>query len=293
MRTILVNNAASLGTLAFVLLGWSFYMASRAVMSGSLFVGFRRFVDACAEARIFPFPTIRSMLGCLMCTSIELSLWTVGVLTLALGLYFHVARAIVAALLQVGGVVPRGQPVAVPAGLEFAVMAGVAVASSFAIAGEAWAIKTIVEHREEKFLALRHEFAERENHLRAQIVRLARARPGESSRRVSFDAVMIPAADFHRIYSAVRACCRDVRCPFSLTRCRIQQLERAIRQWGAERLEPAALEIYSMILSSALNDRTTLYWMLWGDEMGDAGSAYAELERGVRRALDAATPRAA
>lgn len=41
-------------------------------------------------------------------------------------------------------------------------MLGISFALSLAVSGEAWAIKTIVEHREQKFLALREEFRQRE-----------------------------------------------------------------------------------------------------------------------------------
>ena len=156
------------------------------------------------------------------------------------------------------------------------------VAASFAVSGEAWAIKTIVEHRERKFLALRNEFRQKEEDLRRQIIALAEQLSAEC---LSLGEVLIPFEYFERILAAVDVRCRATRCPFSLTRCRLEQIESEIKIWGRGRLTPGSLELYAVIFSSALRDSTALYWALWGYEMPDARYVYTELRRALDRAL--------
>jgi hypothetical protein len=147
----------------FFILGWSYYMVATILMEGSVFASMRMYVARHAETNRF-FDLLRDMLGCLMCTATEAALWTVGVVSFALGFHYRlVSRAI--------GLM-AGRQVALPISAELLLALAVAFALSLAIAGEAWGIKNVMENRDEKFLKLRSEFRAREAELLRRIAEL-------------------------------------------------------------------------------------------------------------------------
>ena len=167
----------SLSLCFFVLfvLGWAYYMVATILMGGSIFVSMRLWIGRRAEnSRVFR--RLQEMLGCLMCTATEAAIWTLGVATFAIGIHYR------AVSYGIGLVLNRD--IMLPAIVEIALMVGVSFALSLAVAGEAWAIKTIVEHREGKFLALREEFRAREIELLQKIVQQS---SGENNKEFEFD----------------------------------------------------------------------------------------------------------
>ena len=149
--------------LAFFILGWTYYMASTILMEGSIFTAMRMYIARRAETNRFLY-WIRDMLGCLMCTATEASLWTVGVASFALGFHYKFASHAISMM--------AGKPVALPIGVELLLAAAGAFALSLAVAGEAWGIKNVMENRDEKFLKLRKEFRENEARLLDKIAAL-------------------------------------------------------------------------------------------------------------------------
>jgi len=147
------NMTPSWFLVVFVVLGWAYYMVAVILMRGSIFEPMRQSINFRAEHNRF-FGFVQEMLGCLMCTATEASLWTLGLTTFVLGVWLHFPETGIDAV--------TGQQVHLPALAEIALMGMVSFAISLAVAGEAWAIKTIVEHREMKFLAMRSELRERE-----------------------------------------------------------------------------------------------------------------------------------
>jgi hypothetical protein len=147
----------------FFVFGWSYYMVATILMRGSIFTAMRLYVQRKAETNKI-FAMLHNMLGCLMCTATEAALWTLGIATFSLCVRYRVVDHIVGSV--------TGQRVALPIGVEVVLAGAVAFALSLAVAGEAWAIKTIVEHQEEKFLELREEFRAREVDLLQRITEL-------------------------------------------------------------------------------------------------------------------------
>ena len=146
----------ALGFLVFFILGWTYYMIARILMSGSIFEGMRAYIDKRAREEWF-FDKIKEMLGCLMCTATEAALWTLGLTTFILGMHYGLSSLFLTAIFHKAIVLPLTAEVLLNIMISFALSLGVS--------GEAWAIKTIVEHQEEKFLALREEFRDREAQL--------------------------------------------------------------------------------------------------------------------------------
>jgi hypothetical protein len=287
VRTWLVAYPGTAALTVFVLLGWSYYMASRALMSGALFAEARRAIDRRASEgeRVFEF--LSRMLGCLMCTALELSLWTLGLLTLAFGLYFRLGERVASALVAVAGG-GRAATGPVPLLLELAVVVGAALAVSFAVAGEAWAIKTVVEHREARFLALRDEYRAREQALRERIVALTEGSREPAAARPRADGRAIISLDeFVPIHARLDESCPAIRCPFTLARCRLERMGEALRVWG-ERIEGGAGEVYSLVILDAVRRRDDLYWSCWDYRRRDAAAVHAILVDRVRSALDRA-----
>lgn len=169
IREIVVANAGWFSVLAFLILGWCFYMSSTALMKGTIFIRLRGYIGRRAEGSKF-FMFLREMLGCLMCTSMETSFWTVGIFTFTVGMYFHAANQILSGTLQILGTISSVQSIIFPVWAEAITMLCIAIAVSFAISGEAWAIQTVVEHNEQKFLDLRAEFREKEEELLQQLL---------------------------------------------------------------------------------------------------------------------------
>jgi len=99
-----------------------------------------------------------------MCTSTETALWTLGLSTAILGMCYRFPDTVIGAILNC--------PVHLPWFVEMILMAMISFALSLAVAGEAWAIKTVVEHQEQKFLSLRDEYREREIELLRKISEL-------------------------------------------------------------------------------------------------------------------------
>lgn len=150
----------------FVVLGWSYYMVATILMRGSIFAGMRMYIEQRATTSCL-FDFLRDMLGCLMCTATEAAIWTLGVATFGIGFHYRIVSHIVS--------LASGERVVLPTGVEIVLALLSAFALSLAVAGEAWAIKTVVEHREQKFLKLREEFRAREVELLGRITELETA----------------------------------------------------------------------------------------------------------------------
>jgi len=151
------------GFLIFFILVWSYYMAATILMEGSMFMAMRMYIARHAGTNRF-YNIVRDMLGCLMCTSTEATLWTAGVASLVLGFHYNIASHAISVM--------AGRPIALPTGIEFLLALATAFALSLAIAGEAWGIKNVMENRDEKFLKLRREFREQEAELLKRIADL-------------------------------------------------------------------------------------------------------------------------
>ena len=167
LRQTIAGNPLGAALLAFFILGWSYYMVATILMRGSIFAGMRGYVENKADDGSWFFSKVREMLGCVMCTATEAALWTLGVSTFVVGLSYGVIEQIVGA--AVGGSVNLPWPA------EVLLTAAMSFALSLAVSGQAWAIKTIVEHRERQFLELREGFRTRENELLARITELESA----------------------------------------------------------------------------------------------------------------------
>lgn len=169
MRQILVANCGWFGMLAYFVMGSACYMAATILMKGSIFIGLRGQIDRRAEKGSWICTKIREMLGCLMCTATEVAIWTLGIASFGFGLWYSVPNAIVGATLETIGTIGPNVAITLPWYTSTAIMAGVSFALSLAVAGQAWGIKCIVEHREVKFLELRSESRAREIELLKQI----------------------------------------------------------------------------------------------------------------------------
>ena len=144
----------------FFVLGWSYYMVASILMRGSIFIGMRLYIDnRVGTCWIFNF--LHEMLGCLMCTATEAAIWTLVPTTFVLDIHYRIVSALIS------GTIGRRIVLPIVAEVVLALLSGIAL--SFAVSGEAWAIKTIVEHKEEKFLALRDESRARELELLEKI----------------------------------------------------------------------------------------------------------------------------
>jgi len=166
----------SLGFFLFFIFGWTYYMVATILMRGTIFVGLRAHIDKRADnEKIFRF--LREMLGCLMCTATEAAFWTLGVTAIIIGLRYHLVNRILSELIKGRINLP------LVAEIPLAFMAGFAL--SLAVAGEAWGIKCIVEHQEEKFLSLREEFRAKEAELLQKISELEQGK--EASNGFDFD----------------------------------------------------------------------------------------------------------
>ncbi len=142
--------------LAFFVLGWAYYMAAVILMQGSIFGRFRDYVECRAlESGVCAF--FNAMLGCMMCTATEASLWTIGVASFILGWAYRIPDHAVS--------MAAGRSVALPSAAEGILSFAAAFALSLAVAGEAWAINLVAARRHEKFERLRAESAERERNL--------------------------------------------------------------------------------------------------------------------------------
>ena len=151
--------------LAFFVLGWSYYMVSTILMEGSIFVGLRMYIGKKASDGSKFFGFFRSMLGCMMCTATEASLWTLGIASFIVCVRYGLIEAFIG---QQTSLFP-----------EVILSACVAFALSLAISGEAWAIKMVVENNDRKFLKLREEFRTRESELLDRIADLEKNRGNE------------------------------------------------------------------------------------------------------------------
>lgn len=147
----------------FFVLGWAYYMVARILMEGSIFNGMRRSVKQRAERSWF-FGKVDEMLGCLMCTATEASLWTLGTTTLVLGMHYHLPETVVSAAV--------GSAAHLSWLTELVLMAMASFALSVAVAGEAWTIKNIFEFNRQKYFNLQESSRLREKELLAKIRRL-------------------------------------------------------------------------------------------------------------------------
>jgi hypothetical protein len=161
---------------AFFILGWTYYMVATILMEGTIFTAMRMYVGRRADTNRF-FYWVRDMLGCLMCTATEAAIWTVGVVSFALGFHYDIVSHAISMM--------AGKLVALPIGIEVLVTLAAAFALSLAIAGEAWGIKNVMENRDDKFLALRKEFRAREAELLERIASLEMS--CGSGEKVEFD----------------------------------------------------------------------------------------------------------
>ena len=186
MRQVLVDNCGWFSLLAFFVMGWAYYMTATILLRGSLFIGLRGRIDQIAESGSWLCTKIREMLGCLMCTATEAAIWTLGIATLGLGLWYNVPDAIIGAALEKIGAIGSDKMIALPWYASVAIMAGVSFALSLAVAGQAWGIKCIVEHQEVKFLELRKGSRAREIELLERISELERT-PGKSCEKYEYD----------------------------------------------------------------------------------------------------------
>lgn len=153
----------------FHIFGWAYYMVATILMKGTIFASMRLTIARKAETSAF-HRFVKEMLGCLMCTATEAAMWTLGVAAAILGSVYRIPSHVIGTL--------SGGEVAIPMAFEIMLSFASALALSFAVAGEAWAIKLIVENRDEKFLALREEFRAREAEL---LDRLAKHETGQDS----------------------------------------------------------------------------------------------------------------
>ena len=142
--------------LGFFVLGWAFYMAAVILMEGSIFRGLREFVGERAVGN-GAYAFFNEMLGCLMCTATEASLWTLGVASFILGWAYRIPDHAVS--------MAAGRSVVLPSVAEGILAFAAAFALSLAVAGEAWAINVVIEHRRKKFDRLRAESEEEMNRL--------------------------------------------------------------------------------------------------------------------------------
>ena len=137
----------------FFVLGWSYYMVATILMRGSLFEPMRNAIYRRADSNRF-YWYMRNMLGCMMCTATEAALWTLGPTTFGLGVWYHLPETVVGAITR--------QTVDLSTPIEWALMAMISFAFSLAVSGEAWAIKTVSEFNETKFVELESEYKQRE-----------------------------------------------------------------------------------------------------------------------------------
>lgn len=288
MRELLVSNPASLGLLIYLILGAAYYMAATILMKGSIFEGMRKFIESEARWSGF-FDFLKRMLGCMMCTATELSLWTAGLMTFIFGLYFHIADEIFGALMETLGAIEPGQAFLLSWWMEIPAMFAVSIAVSFAIAAEAWIIKTFFEHRERKFLALREEFRRQETDLLSRLASLRRKiATGEGNVSLTAKEILIPLPELTAILESLKPnhTCRWIWCDFSRTTCFVRQTNEGIRKWIIHnQIDPEAMNIYDLVLKNSIRVENALYWCFWAPDMRPPGYTHIELARAIEDVL--------
>lgn len=173
---IIAGNPIGAGFLAFFILGWAYYMVATILMRGSIFEGLRSHVGSKSNSGSWFFSKVEEMLGCLMCTATEAALWTLGISTFVLGLWCGIVEQIMSSV--------TGKPIELHWLVDAILMLMISFALSLAVAGEAWAIKTVVEHKERRFLELREEFRLRELEL---LARVSDAESGGANLDIEYD----------------------------------------------------------------------------------------------------------
>lgn len=245
-------------------------------MRGSIFVPLRRFVTRKSEEHSWFFGKVEEMLGCLMCTATEATLWTFGLTTFVIGFSLGMPKDILSAIVR--------HSVSLPWPFSIFLMGAISFALSLAIAGEAWAIKTIVEHREEKFLALRNEFRDREIELLGEMGRIQTG--GKPSLPMQ---AIIPYADFAPLYKALKnnSACKKKSCPFWRTECHITDIEKGIAAWWQKTNERApGFHYYRIVFDECLMREDDLYFCFWSHGMKPCKETYDMLLHRLRAVFE-------